>query len=87
MPKNKNKRKASTHTKSKKIIHTQSSHGILQHPKLSVSLAIFFIGLAVYLLAFESQDDAMFGFAMLSLIVGIATAIYTNLAVAKKKAD
>jgi len=48
---------------------------------------LLFVALGIYLLTFESQDNAMFGFAMLSLITGVVTTIYANFSVSKKKAD
>ena len=51
----------------------------------NLTVVLFFVALSMYLLTFESQDNAMFGLAMLSLIVGVVTTIYANFAVPKKK--
>ncbi|MEY8252007.1 MAG: hypothetical protein RPR91_06450 [Colwellia sp.] len=87
MPTNKHKRKASAHSKAVKRV--KSSGLITSHPKLFVLGGLFFVALGIYLLAFESENNAMFGFAMLSLITGVATTIYANfaVAVANKKTD
>jgi len=85
MPTNKHKRKASAHTKSKALKKVQSPGLITSHPKISISVGLFFVALGVYLMAFEAQNNAMFGFAMLSLVTGTATTIYANFTVIKKK--
>jgi hypothetical protein len=85
MPTNKHKRKASAHSKPTAGKNAQPTGLIISHPRISISVGVFFIALGIYLLAFESQDNAMFGFAMLSLIVGVATTIYVKFAVPKKK--
>ncbi|MGB1261291.1 MAG: hypothetical protein ACPG52_00155 [Cognaticolwellia sp.] len=82
MPTNKHKRKASTHAKSKTLKTTKPGL-ISTHPKLFIYLGMFFIALGAYLLAFESQRSAMFGLAMLCLIVGVATTIFANFALPK----
>jgi len=87
MPTNKHKRKASAHSKTKAIKSFQSTGLISSHPKGFAIGGLFFVALGLYLLAFESQNNAMFGVAMLSLIAGGATTIYANFAVAKKKTD
>ncbi|PKG80693.1 hypothetical protein CXF85_21485 [Colwellia sp. 75C3] len=85
MPTNKHKRKASSHVKSKSVKSIQSSGLITSHPKVFVLGGLSFVALGIYLLAFESQNNAMFGVAMLSLIAGVVTTIYANFAVPKKK--
>jgi dolichol kinase len=85
MPVNKHKRKASAHPKPAIEKHAQPTGLIISHPRTSISVGLFFITLGIYLLAFESQDNAMFGFAMLSFIVGVATTIYAKFTVPKKK--
>ncbi|AAZ27596.1 hypothetical protein [Colwellia psychrerythraea] len=87
MPTNKHKRKASAHSKTKAIKGFQSSGLISLHPKAFAIGGLFFVALGLYLLAFESQNNAMFGVAMLSLIAGGSTTIYANFALAKKKTD
>ncbi|TWX69276.1 hypothetical protein [Colwellia sp. C1TZA3] len=83
--KNKHKRKTAAHTKTKVAKYALSSRLITLHPKVFISLGLFFVALGLYLLAFEAKNDAMFGAAMLSLIVGTATTIYANFAIPKKK--
>ncbi|PKI15982.1 hypothetical protein [Colwellia sp. 12G3] len=83
MPTNKHKRKASSHSKSSKPV--QSSGLMTTHPKAFALGGLLFVALGIYLLAFESQNNAMFGIAMLSLIAGTVTTIYANFAVPKKK--
>jgi lipoprotein signal peptidase len=85
MPANKHKRKATSHVKSTSLKSTQSSGLISSHPKAFVMGGLFFVALGLYLLAFESQNNAMFGVAMLSLIAGGATTIYANFTVSRKK--
>jgi len=87
MPTNKHKRKASAHSKTKAVKSFQSSGLITSHPKVFAIAGLLFVALGLYLLAFESQNNAMFGVAMLSLIAGGATTIYANFAVPKKKID
>lgn len=85
MPTNKHKRKASAHPKTKTAKISQAPGLITAHPKLFVLIGLIFVALGMYLLAFEAQDNAMFGLAMLALIAGVVTTIYANFAVAKKK--
>jgi hypothetical protein len=85
MPTNKHKRKASAHSKSTIGKNTQPTGLIISHPRTFFSVGLLLVALGVYLLAFESQDNAMFGFAMLSLIVGGVTTIYAKFAIPKKK--
>jgi len=87
MPTNKHKRKASAHSKSKTVKSAQQLGLMASHPKAFVLVGLLFVALGIYLLTFESQDNAMFGFAMLSLITGVVTTIYANFSVSKKKAD
>ena len=87
MPTNKHKRKASAHSKPTAGKNTKPTGLIILHPRTSISVSLFFIALGIYLLAFESQDNAMFGFAMLSLIAGVATTIYVKFTVPEKKTD
>jgi hypothetical protein len=85
MPANNHKRKATSHVKTTSVKTAQSSGLISSHPKAFVMGGLFFVVLGLYLLAFESQNNAMFGVAMLSLIAGGATTIYANFTVPKKK--
>ncbi len=85
MPTNKHKRKASTHVKTKAVKSVQSSGLITSHPKFFALAGLVFVALGLYLLAFESQNNAMFGLAMLSLIAGVVTTIYANFSGSKKK--
>ncbi len=85
MPANKHKRKATSHVKTTSLKSIQSSGLISSHPKAFVMGGLFFVVLGLYLLAFESQNNAMFGVAMLSLIAGGATTIYANFTVSRKK--
>jgi hypothetical protein len=85
MPTSKHKRKASARTKSKAVISTQSSGLITSHPKFFLLFGLFLITLSLYLLTFESQNNAMFGFAMLSLITGVVLAILAKITVTKKE--
>jgi len=84
MPTNKHKRKASPHAKTKSGKGSHTSGLITSHRKLFIYIGLFFVALGVYLLTFESQDNAMFGLAMISLIAGIITAFYANFTVTKK---
>jgi uncharacterized membrane protein len=83
MPTNKHKRKA--HARPKAVKTVQSAGLITSHPKAFALVGLFFVALGLYLLAFESQNNAMFGLAMLSLIAGVVTTIYANFAVPNKK--
>jgi inner membrane protein involved in colicin E2 resistance len=87
MPSNKHKRKASAHSKPKAVKRVRSSGLITSHPKVFALVGICLVVFGIYLLAFESQNNAMFGFAMLSLIAGVATTIYANFAVPKNKTN
>ena len=87
MPRNKHKRKASAHSKPKKSKNSKPSGVITSHPKIFVLLGLFFVVLGVYILIFKSQNNAMLGFAMLSLIVGVLTAVFANFAIPKKKTN
>lgn len=84
MPANKHKRKASAHAQSKTAKNAPQSGLITAKPKTFVRIGMFFVAIGTYLLAFESQNDAMFGFAMLALIAGGGTAIYATMAMPKK---
>jgi len=84
MPTNKHKRKASAQ-KSKPLKSVRSSGLITLHPKIFISIGLFFIALGIYFMAFEAQSNAMFGIAMLLLVAGTATTIYANFAVPKRK--
>jgi len=87
MPAKKHKRKASDHTRSKRSSLKQIKPAglIASNPRLFICIGISLIALGMYLLAFESQYDAMFGLAMLTLVSGGAIAIYSNFALPKKE--
>lgn len=84
MPTNKHKRKATSHVKTTSVKTAEPSGLISSHPKAFAIGGLFFVALGLYLLAFESQNNAMFGIAMLSLIAGGATTIYANFTVPRK---
>ena len=84
MPTNKNKRKAYTHYKTNPVKNTEQPGLITSHPKAFFLVGLFFVALGIYLLTFESQDNAMFGLAMIFLIAGVVTTIYANIALPKK---
>jgi uncharacterized membrane protein YiaA len=85
MPTNKHKRKASAQTKSHKENHIQSSGLMALHPKVFFAIGVLLVTLGVYLLTFKSQDNAMFGFAMLSLLTGVVTTFYAKFTLTKGK--
>jgi hypothetical protein len=86
MPTNKHKRKASAHSKSTTVKKIQPGV-ITSHPKVFIVVGLLFVTLSIYLFTFEYQDDAMFGLAMLSLIVGVITTLYAKIVVTKKNKD
>jgi len=79
MPTKKHKRKASAHFKPNAATNAQQSGLVTSHPKAFFWGGMFFIAFGLYLLTFESQDNAMFGLAMIALIIGVVTAIYANI--------
>ena len=85
MPTNKHKRKASAHAKSNKANRFQSSGLMASHPKIFFLVGLFLVILGLYLLAFKSQDNAMFGLAMISLLKGIVATFYAKITLAKSK--
>ncbi|MFB0981805.1 MAG: hypothetical protein QMC62_12935 [Alteromonadaceae bacterium] len=85
MPTNKHKRKASVHSKSNKVNLAKSSGLIVSHPKIFVLVGLFFVAIGIYLLTFKSQSNAMFGFAMLSLLAGVVTTFYAKFTLPKDK--
>jgi len=87
MPANKHKRKASAQTKSKGIKGAQTPGLIASYPKSFLFAGLCFLVLGVYLLTFKSQDNAMFGVAMLSLLAGVVTTIYAKFSAPKKKVN
>jgi hypothetical protein len=48
-------------------------------------VGLFLVILGLYLLAFKSQDNAMFGLAMISLLTGIVATFYAKITLAKSK--
>ena len=85
MPTNKHKRKASAHAKSNKANRFQSSGLMASHPKIFFLVGLFLVILGLYLLAFKSRDNAMFGLAMISLLTGIVATFYAKITLAKSK--
>jgi hypothetical protein len=83
MPTNKHKRKASSHA-NKKVQNLPSSGIITLHPKSSFWTGLFLIVVSMYLLAFESQNNAMFGLAMLALITGVAVTAFAKMSLNSK---
>jgi hypothetical protein len=86
MPTNKHKRKNTAHASSKTAKDSKSLGLISAHPKFFVFVGLFLVALAIYLLTFESKDNAMFGLAMLSLLAGVVTTFSANFAMPKNKA-
>ncbi len=84
MPANKHKRKASSHAKSRTAKNTQPPGFIASHPKYSFWLGLFLVTVSMYLLAFESQNNAMFGLAMLALIAGVAVTVFAKISLTNK---
>jgi uncharacterized membrane protein len=87
MPTNKHKRKAAAHPKYNKVNRAKSTGLIVSHPKIFVVVGLLLVTLGVYLLTFKSQDNAMFGIAMLSLLAGIVTTFYAKFTLAKNKSN
>jgi uncharacterized membrane protein YiaA len=85
MPANKQKRKASAHAKSNKANRVQSTGLMATHPKIFFLIGLFLLTLGIYLLTFKSQDNAMFGLAMISLLTGGVTAFYAKFTLAKNQ--
>lgn len=81
MPTNKHKRKASAHSK----VKAAKPPGLIaSHPKAFGLIGLFLVAVSIYLLVFESQDNAMFGLAMLSLVTGVVLAIFAKMTVTNK---
>ena len=85
MPTNKHKRKASAHAQPKAVKSVPSTGLLSLSPRAFRLVGLCFVALGIYLLAFESQSNAMFGLAMISLVVGVGTTIYASFAEPKKK--
>lgn len=85
MPKNKHKRKAASHSKPKAVKSTKPSRGITSNPKTFVVLGLCFVALGLYVLVFKSHSNAMSGMALLSILIGVATAIIAIFSAPKKK--
>lgn len=81
MPTNKHKRKATAHAKTKT---TQSVGLIASHAKMFTYIGLFLMAISIYLFAFESQRNAMFGLAMLSLISGVALTFFAKISATTK---
>jgi hypothetical protein len=84
MPKNKHKRKASAHSKPKA---TKAPGLITRHPQVFLLIGGLLFALSIYLLTFKSQDNAMFGLAMLSLISGVILTISAKMSVTKENTN
>jgi hypothetical protein len=87
MPTSKNKRKASTHAKAKKSKIEKSPGLITKNPKFFGIVGVLLVLLSSYLLLFKSQDNAMFGLAMLSLISGVAFTVLAKISVSKSNTN
>lgn len=87
MTKNKHKRKASVNPKPNKLKGTQSLGVIALHPKIFVVIGLLFIALGISLLAFNPQDNAMFGLSMLSIFIGVVISFYAKFPVTKRKTN
>ena len=85
MPTNKHKRKASAHAKSNKLNRVQSTGLMASHPKIFFLVGLLLVTLGLYLITFKSHDNAMFGLAMISLLIGIVTTFYAKFTLAKDK--
>jgi hypothetical protein len=83
MPTNKHKRKASSHA-NKTAKNVPSSGLITSHPQSAFWIGLFLVTVSMYLLAFESQDNAMFGLAMLALISGVAVTVIAKMTLNSK---
>lgn len=86
MPKNTHKRKVSAHSKSKTLKNGKSSAGRTSNPKIYVGVGFFLVALGLYMLLFKAHGNAMTGFAMLAIIIGVVTAIIASFSAPKKKA-
>ena len=86
MPKNTHKRKASAHSKSKTIKKNKPSAGRSSNPKVFVGVGGLLVALGLYLLLFKAHGNAMTGFAMLAIIIGVVTAIIAIFSASGKKA-
>jgi hypothetical protein len=87
MPKNKHKRKASAHSKSNAVKSAKPSGLRALNPKIFVVLGLCLVALGLYILVFKSHGNAMSGFAMLSIFIGVVTAIIASFSGPKKKID
>jgi uncharacterized membrane protein len=87
MARNKHKRKASVHSNTNKVKGTQSLGLIALHPKIFVLIGLLFIALGISLLAFKSQDNAMFGLSMLSILAGVVISFYAKFPATKRKTN
>lgn len=76
MPSNKHKRKAAAHSKVK-LVKTPGL--ITTHPRTISLIGLILVAISMYLFVFESQDDAMFGLGMLSLVTGMVLVIFAKM--------
>ena len=83
MPANKQKRKSSSASKS---IKRKASTGLItSYPKQSIIAGIVLVIAGLYLLIFESHNNAMFGLAILLLFSGGVTAFVARIAAPRKR--
>lgn len=82
MPTKKHKRKSSAHSKPKVV---KPAGLITSHPKAFTLIGLLLVVVSMYLLTFESQDNAMFGLAMITLVSGMVLTISTQLTATKKE--
>ena len=87
MPGNKHKRKAVSKIKHKQKSTTvvKSSGLVTSHPVAFIFVGLSLIVLGLFFIITDIQDSAMFGLALIMIIAGVATAIYANFALPKKK--
>jgi len=87
MTRNKRKRKRSKSSNPNQVNKTPSPGLMALYPKVFFLLGLFLIVLAVLLLAFYSQDNALFGLAMLTFVTGVAISFYAKFPIGKNKTN
>jgi hypothetical protein len=82
----KHKCKAVKHSKKKIISKNPSKHPSLisKYPRFFFCLGSSFVLIGIYLLIIGIHNNAKFGLAMLSIFVGLVTAIFANSALPGK---
>ncbi|SEQ07913.1 hypothetical protein SAMN03080615_00319 [Amphritea atlantica] len=85
MPKNTHKRKVSAHSKSKTVKKNKVSAGRAPSPKIFIGVGVILVALGLYLLLFKAHGNAMTGFAMLAIIIGVVAAIIAIFSAPDKK--